>query len=227
MAIPVDDVEKRVGRRTVGLGAIGAMAGLVLPHAANAAQSKGVIATDDPDFNRIITRVEDYFGAIKTLSARFVQIGPNGELASGKFYLRRPGRLRFEYDSPSPLLVVADGIWLVLHDKELEQVDRFPLFSTPISVLVAEQIDLRGDDVKVSRVERQPGILRLRLIDTDKPDEGWLSLAFSDPPITLRNWHVKDALGGITNVALDEMEVNIPLDPALFTFFDPVPNSRE
>lgn len=202
----------------VGLAALG----LALPVTAQAAKANGVIAKGDPEFASSISQVEQYLGGIKTLSAKFVQIGPKGELASGKFYMRRPGRLRFEYDPPSPLLVVADGIWLILHDRELEQVDRFPLFNTPISVLVAEKIDLR-EKIKVTRIERQRGILRMRLIDNNSPDEGWLSLAFSDPPMTLRNWHVKDAQGGVTNVALDDMRVNIPLDPELFVFDDPDP----
>jgi outer membrane lipoprotein-sorting protein len=204
-----------------GLAGLAALT-LALPLTARAAKKNGIIDQDDPEFERNITRVEQYLGSIKTLSAKFVQIGPNGELATGRFYLRRPGRMRFEYDPPSPLLVIADGIWLILHDRELEQVDRFPLFKTPISVLVAKNIDLH-EDIKVDRIEQQPGILRMRLIDSKSPDEGWLSLAFSDPPMTLRNWHIRDAQGGITNVALDDMQINIPLDPELFTFDEPDP----
>ena len=223
MAEVVDDGRAGLSRRSLAGGLAGfAALSLTLPVIAQAAKTNGVIDKNDPEFARSITRVEQYLGAIETLSAKFVQIGPNGELASGRFYLRRPGRMRFEYDPPTPLLVVTDGIWLVLHDRELEQVDRFPLFKTPISVLVAEEIDLR-EKIKVTRIERQPGILRMRLVDANSPDEGWLSLAFSDPPMTLRNWHVKDAQGGVTNVALDDMQVNIPLDPELFVFTDPDP----
>lgn len=223
MAKQVDDGWARLSRRSLAGGLVGLAAlSLTLPVTAQAAKTDGIIDKGDPEFARNITRVEQYLGAIKTLSAKFVQIGPKGELASGKFYLRRPGRMRFEYDPPIPLLVVADGVWLILHDRELEQVDRFPLFKTPISVLVAEIIDLR-DDIEVTRVERQPGILRIRLIDKRSPDEGWLSLAFSDPPMTLRNWHVTDAQGGVTNVALDDLRINIPLEPELFVFDDPDP----
>jgi outer membrane lipoprotein-sorting protein len=225
MAGKFDGNRTGLNRRSFAAALAGALAiAPTLPLASLAATQTGVIGKGHPEFLRSIGRIETYLNGIKTLSAKFVQIGPNGELASGRFFLRRPGRMRFEYDPPTPLLVVADGIWLILHDKELEQVDRFPLFKTPISVLAARKINLR-EEIFVTRIERQPGILRARLLDRNNPDEGWLSLAFSDPPMMLRNWHVKDSQGGITNVALDEMQVNIPLDPELFVFDDPIPRN--
>lgn len=169
-----------------------------------------------------IGKVEDYMNGITSLAASFVQIGPRGELSRGRFYMRRPGRLRFEYDPPVPLLIVADGLWLVLYDKELNQVTRLPLYETPLGVLVAENVNL-SKDVEVTRVDRQAGLLRVQLIDRDRPDEGWLSLAFSDPPLELRQWHVQDAQGGITNVALSDMQIGTKLDPELFVFTDPAP----
>lgn len=167
-----------------------------------------------------IAKVEDYLNGITTASAKFTQIGPNGGLSRGTFYMRRPGRLRFEYDPPVPLLIVADGVWLVLYDRELKQVNRFPLYETPLGVLVADKIKLSGD-VQVTRVDRQGGILRVRMIDTNRPDEGWLSLAFSEPPLELRQWHVRDAQGGVTNIALSDLQTGVKLDPKLFVFIDP------
>lgn len=167
-----------------------------------------------------IDRIESYLNDIKSLSARFVQIGPNGELARGQLYMRRPGRLRFEYEPPTPILIVADGLWLIMHDKELGQVNRFPLYETPLGVLVAEDVDLeRGVDVQA--VERSTGLLRVTVVDTKRPDEGSLTIAFSDPPLTLRQWHVRDAQGGVTNIALSDVRLNVALRPELFTFSDP------
>jgi outer membrane lipoprotein-sorting protein len=179
-------------------------------------------ATGDGDRAKAIDRVEAYLNGIETLSAEFLQVGPNGEIALGKMYLRRPGRLRFEYAPPSPLLLVADGLWLILHDKELGQVDRFPLSQTPLGVLVDEQVDLR-DKVEVVEVEQGPGLLRLLMIDRKQPDEGWLSITFTQPPLLLRQWRVKDAQGGITSVSLTNIRLNRELDPELFTFTDPQP----
>jgi outer membrane lipoprotein-sorting protein len=171
---------------------------------------------------KTLSEIESYLEGMRTASARFVQIGPSGELSRGNFYLRRPGRLRFEYDPPTPLLIVADGIWLVLYDRELEQVSRFPLYETPLGVLVADKVDLQ-QDTEVMRVDRQTGLVRVQLRDRDRPEDGWLSIAFSEPPLTLRQWHVRDSQGGITNVALMDIKTDVDLDPELFVFVDPAP----
>jgi len=169
-----------------------------------------------------IDRVEVYLNSIKTLSARFLQVDTAGNIAHGQLYMRRPGRLRFEYDTPSPLLLVADGVWLILHDKELDQVNRFPLYETPLGVLVDDPVDLR-EKVEVVDVEESPGVLRLKLIDRELPDEGWMGITFTEPPLLLRQWKIKDAQGGVTALSLTDIRVNRELDPALFTFTDPAP----
>lgn len=169
-----------------------------------------------------VDRVEVYLNSIKTLSARFLQVDSAGNIAHGHLYMRRPGRLRFEYDAPSPLLLVADGVWLILHDKELDQVNRFPLYETPLGVLVDDPVDLR-EKVEVVDVEESPGILRLKVIDRELPDEGWMGITFTDPPLLLRQWKIKDAQGGVTALSLTDIRVNRKLDPELFTFTDPIP----
>ncbi|NQV59975.1 MAG: outer membrane lipoprotein carrier protein LolA [Alphaproteobacteria bacterium] len=169
-----------------------------------------------------IKRVETYLNGVKTLSARFLQIDAAGTVTHGQLYLRRPGRLRFEYDPPSPLLLVADGVWLILHDKELDQVNRFPLYETPLGVLVDDPVNLR-EKVEVVNVEESPGILRLKMIDRKQPDEGWMDITFTEPPILLRQWKIRDAQGGVTALSLTDIRVNQRLDPELFTFTDPAP----
>ncbi|MDP6707969.1 MAG: outer membrane lipoprotein carrier protein LolA, partial [Alphaproteobacteria bacterium] len=86
-----------------------------------------------------IALVTEYLNQVKSLEAEFIQAGPNGEFAKGRLFMQRPNRLRFEYDPPSPLLLVADGLWLILHDRELDQVDRWPVKDTPLGVLVADE----------------------------------------------------------------------------------------
>ncbi len=169
-----------------------------------------------------IEQVEAYLNSVKTLSARFLQIDAAGTVTHGQLYLRRPGRLRFEYDPPSPLLLVADGVWLILHDKELDQVNRFPLYETPLGVLVDDPVNLR-EKVEVVNVEESPGILRLKMIDRKQPDEGWMDITFTEPPILLRQWKIRDAQGGVTALSLTDIRVNQRLDPELFTFTDPAP----
>ncbi len=168
-----------------------------------------------------VARVEAYLNSIQTLKARFLQVGPDGGLSEGNFYLRRPGRLRFEYDPPIPVLMVADGTWVVFYDSEIEQVTRVPLNSTPLAVLVRDPIRLQGS-VTVTRVERATGTLRLTLLDSDEPDEGSITLVFSDRPLALRQWLVRDPQGLETTIAMSKVQYNLILDPALFVFFEPI-----
>lgn len=168
-----------------------------------------------------VARIAAYLNDVRSLKARFIQVGPNGELAQGDLYLRRPGRLRFEYDPPSPLLLVADGFWLILQDKELEQVSRWPVNDTPLGVLVADDIELDGQRTRVTEVGRRAGVLTVTLIDRERPDEGSVTLVFSDSPLRLRQWRIVDAQGGVTNLSLQRIQLNPKLDPELFVFTDP------
>jgi outer membrane lipoprotein-sorting protein len=169
-----------------------------------------------------IARVEAYLNGIQTLQGRFLQVAPDGGVSEGQVYLRRPGRLRFEYAPPSPILVVADGLFVVFHDKELGQTDRIPLGATPIGVLVRETIKLSGD-VGVRAVSRAPGVLRVSLFDPARPEEGQITLVFGEQPLELRQWQVTDARGQVTSITLSGVELNQPLPGKLFVVTDPAP----
>ncbi|MEX0582936.1 MAG: outer membrane lipoprotein carrier protein LolA [Sneathiella sp.] len=166
-----------------------------------------------------IARVEAYLDTIKTMKADFLQIDSAGGIAEGEVYMRKPGRMRFEYKPPAQILVIADGLWLVFHDKELKETTRLPLSATPVNVLLKENANL-SDDVTVTKVENDANTIRLTVVDTDNPDEGNIVLIFSDSPLQLRQWLVTDAQGQVTSISLGKMEKNIKLKPELFTFFD-------
>ncbi|MCC3303725.1 LolA family protein [Sneathiella sp. HT1-7] len=166
-----------------------------------------------------IARVEAYLDTIKTMQADFLQIDSAGGIAEGAVFMRKPGRMRFEYKPPAQILVVADGLWLVFHDKELKETTRLPLSATPVSILLEEDVELSGD-VTVTKVEHDANTLRLTIVDTDNPDEGNIVLIFSDNPLQLRQWLVTDAQGQVTSISLGKVEKNIKLKPELFTFFD-------
>ena len=167
-----------------------------------------------------VVQVESYLNSIKTLSAQFLQVDSDGGITNGRLYLRRPGRIRFEYDDPSPLLIVADGIWLIFHDRELGHVSRYPLYKTPLGVLVDEPVNLR-EKVEVVRVEQGLGVLRIMVVDRANPDEGWIDITFTKPPLLLRQWKVRDAQGSTIELSLTDIRVNQNLDPNLFFFEDP------
>lgn len=166
-----------------------------------------------------VARINAYLNGFKTMKARFLQIAPDGGIARGTFYLQRPGRLRFEYDPPVKLLIVADGLWVNFIDRELDEVTRLPLTATPLKVLVAERIDLSHDTL-VKDVEQGVRRLSVTLQDPEEPEQGSLTLEFSDDPLILRQWRLVDAQGGETVVAITDQHFNLALDPALFTYFE-------
>jgi len=168
-----------------------------------------------------VARVEVYLNAITTLSAKFSQIAPDGQVAEGDFYLRRPGRLRFEYAPPVPLLIVADGFRLVLYDHELGQVNAWPVAATPLGPLVARTVDFINSG-HAQAVETHSGILRLTLVDPDRPEDGSITLVFQDNPLELRYWEVTDPQGLVTVLVLTGMRIDPDLEPELFVFRDPV-----
>lgn len=177
-----------------------------------------VAAPSDADREQI-ARVEAYLDTLKTLKADFLQIDSLGGIAEGEVYLRKPGRMRFEYKPPAQILVVADGLWLVFHDKELKETTRLPLSATPVNILLKENVKLSGD-VTVTKVDHEANTLRITIVDTANPDEGNIVLIFSDNPLQLRQWLVTDAQGQVTSISLGKLEKNIKLKPELFTFFD-------
>jgi outer membrane lipoprotein-sorting protein len=168
-----------------------------------------------------LARVEAYLNGVKSIRARFMQISSTGELAEGDFYLLRPGPMRIEYRPPVPVLIVADGTWLIYYERELGQVSYIPLDSTPAGILVADKISLLDDAVTVTGFERDSSTVRVTLVRTESPEEGSLTLVFNDKPMALKKWTVVDAQGIVTNVSLVDASYDVPLDPNLFRFKNP------
>lgn len=167
-----------------------------------------------------LLRISNYLNGLGSMEGNFVQIGPDGELSQGKFYLRRPGRLRFEYLPPNPALIIADGTWVGVCDRQIETFDRFPLEETPLDLLLRDRVDLRKEDA-VKEITRAAGQMRVTAIDPDAPEQGSLTLVFSDTPLALKQWIVEDAQGLQTTVALSETRSNVSLSAELF-FIDDV-----
>ena len=98
-----------------------------------------------------LKRVKNYLESIKTLKGNFLQIDSNGFTKSGKVFIARPGRLRFEYDPPDPILLIADGFYLIYIDKDLEQVSHVFLKNTPVSFLLKEHIQFKDGVLNVPK----------------------------------------------------------------------------
>jgi len=165
-------------------------------------------------------RIEQYLNGIHTLAGRFQQYAPDGTTVGGKVYLSRPGKMRFEYDPPSPILLIADGTFVVYVDNKLKQVTYLPIGSTPAWFLLRDKVSLE-DGVTITKFVHEPGVIRVTVVQTKSPDDGSLTMVFSDKPLDLKQWTVVDQQGKTTTVALSEVRYDVPVSPQLFTFVDP------
>jgi len=159
--------------------------------------------------------VEGYLNEIDSLQGRFVQTTSRGGRSEGDFALRRPGRIRFDYDAPEPTLLVADGMNFVIYDRELEQATMVPLSRTPLWLLLREDIDLE-DGLDILNVQQDEDYLSILLRQSDSPEEGTIELVFQQEPLELVLWEVVDTQGVRTQVALHELDYETRPNPSVF-----------
>ncbi|MEM0942468.1 MAG: outer membrane lipoprotein carrier protein LolA [Pseudomonadota bacterium] len=172
-----------------------------------------------------LLRISNYLNGIGALKGNFVQVGPDGDVSEGLFFLRRPGRMRFEYEPPNRALIIADGVWVGVCDPEIGTIDRFPLSETPLDLLLQERVDLRREGA-VETIDRSAGQLRVKAVDPDAADQGSITMVFTDNPLELRQWIVVDNQGLATTVALSETQANVRLGGDLFFIDDEVCEDR-
>lgn len=168
-----------------------------------------------------ITQIQQYLNGITTLKAHFVQVAPNGAISQGTTWLDRPGRMQFQYDPPSPLLLVAGHGLFVFHDASLNQTSNIPLGATPLGILLADNVELTGGNVTVTDLRNLPGEVMTTLVWNAHPTDGSLTLVFTTDPLTLRQWTVTDATGQRTTVTLSNIELGGKFDQGLFRFINP------
>jgi outer membrane lipoprotein-sorting protein len=183
-----------------------------------AAQVHGAVLTDAQE--AVLQQVAAYLNAIRTIKARFLQTAPDGTTAQGTAWLQRPGRMRFQYDPPSPLLLVAGHGTVYVDDSKLHSVSQVPLDQTPLGLLLGEHISLTGD-VTLTDFQRPPGQIQLTLVRTRSPGDGSLTLYLQAAPLTLTGWTVVDAQGKQTTIRLSGATSGGSFDQSLFTFVDP------
>lgn len=156
---------------------------------------------------------------VKTASGRFEQFSPDFTTTSGTFALSRPGKVRFDYDDPSPLLIVSNGTTVAMQDSELETTDRVPLGSTPLALLLDDKLDF-ATEAEIVDISTQGGNAEVTLRDPDGEMDGTLTLLFSGPEHTLIGWRTLDSAGNLTQVALHDVVTGKKLNPRLFIVKD-------
>lgn len=168
-----------------------------------------------------VTAVEAYLKGIHTLRARFIQTAPNGKQAAGTFLMRRPGRMRFDYDPPVTDFIVADGMFIHYYDGEMKQGSRTLISQSLANFFLRKNLSLSGD-LDVTDVQRQNGMLMISLAETSDKTAGTLILGFVEKPkLELKKWRIVDAEGAITEVELFKTKTGLKLDSDLFHYYDP------
>ena len=179
-------------------------------------QTDAASAAFDAKQRAQVDRVSQYLTSVQTLSGNFVQVGPDGGRVRGTFYIQKPGKVRFEYDPPTPIDIVADGKSVVVRDRKLATQDLYPLSQTPLRFLLADRIDLlkdttvvgvKADDVFVTVVieEKQP------LVGTSR-----LMMMVGAKDYQLKQWTVTDPQGYDTTVAVSNLDSKARMDPQMF-----------
>lgn len=173
-----------------------------------------------------VAAVQAKMNSIDTLVMPFTQMGYDGSFAEGTLYLKRPGKIRWQYDPPTPILIVGRGSSLTYYDYELEQISYVSLDDTLGSFLTRPHINFFEDDITITGVKMQDGLVSITFMQTEKPEEGKLMLTFDDYALNLRAMNVIDTLNQVTRVTFGEPRYSVSLEDKLFYIPNPKYNAQ-
>jgi outer membrane lipoprotein-sorting protein len=192
-----------LGLTLAGLAAVNAVPGLSLVAPAEAAASD------------VAQKIADHFSAVKSMSGEFVQFGPKGEQTGGKFFLERPGKIRFNYDGASNFRVISDGQSVVILNSKLRTSDLYPLSKTPLKLLLDNRIDLSGG--KVTSIKQEDDLTTIQLADISVFGKARITMMFDPKSFELRQWTITDAQGKDTTVMIFNVKEGVNFAADTFT----------
>lgn len=200
-----------VSRRAFALGTLAALA------AAPAWAQSGLSAAD----REALARAQTYLRGLTSAQGQFTETGAGGQRRNGRFWLQRPGKMRFEYANPAGLLVVADGSNVMRYDPRLNTFQQVPLSQTPLSTFLSRDVSF-DQGVRVDAVtRRESGAFAVTVRDARRPNEGYAILAFAGSPMRLQEWTVVDSQGTRTRTQLTSLSAASGLAASLFQLRDP------
>jgi outer membrane lipoprotein-sorting protein len=199
-------------RRRLLLGAGLAAFGAVL--AGVASSDFALVRPAAAEVSATAQKIADHFSSVQTMSGEFVQFGPRGEQTGGKFYIQRPGKIRFNYNKPSSTTVVSDGRSVVVENVKLRTADLYPLSRTPLKLLLDDKIDLSA--ARVESVKEEDDLTTIRLADRSVFGNARITMMFDPKSYDLRQWTITDAQGKDTTVMIFNVKEDVQLDPKLF-----------
>ena len=177
---------------------------------------KNTTSTITPEQRAVIDRVSRYLSSVQILNGKFVQVGPDGRRTQGEFYMSKPGKVRFEYDPPAKIDIVADGQSVVIRDRNLATQDVYPLSQTPLRFLLSDRVDLLRDTNLVAVYA--DGVFITVVVEEKNPLIGTsrLMIMFGAHDMQLKQWTVTDPQGFDTTVAVYDLDTTRRPDPNIF-----------
>lgn len=164
-----------------------------------------------------LSDLSGYLNALTAAETEFTQINPDGSGAKGKLFIKRPGRMRFEYEKPDKTLVLASGGQVAIFDSKSNQPpEQYPLAKTPLNLILGKDINLGKARMVVGHAE-EGKLTVVTAQDPDHPEYGTIAMGFSANPIALRQWILTDQAGAQTTVLLDELRLGADYPPSLFS----------
>ncbi|MEQ9673565.1 LolA family protein [Roseovarius indicus] len=163
-----------------------------------------------------LSEISGYLNSFKSAQGKFTQINEDQTISTGQIYIKRPGRVRFEYDPPDETLVLADGTRVgVIDPKSNTGPEAYPLHRTPLKIILANNVDFTRERM-VTGHESDGKTTTVRAQDPENPDYGSIELVFTDNPVELRQWVVTDDTGTRTTVVLGDLKTGMQLDDEQF-----------
>jgi len=158
-----------------------------------------------------LAAISGYLNGMQTAQGAFTQINDDGTISTGRIYIKRPGRVRFEYDPPEATLVVADGDTVGIVDpKSNTGPEAYPLHRTPLKIILARNVDLTRERMVTGHASDGKSTT-IRAQDPDNPEYGSIDLVFTADPVELRQWVINDSGGGRTTLVLGNLETGVQL----------------
>ncbi len=193
--------------------AIVALAMLAAPQAQAKSRIPAIQLTEEQQ--QSVNKISTYINSFQTMRSDFTQISPKGTASRGVLLISKPGKLRFEYAAPNPLLIISDGKWLTIKDRIREKGDQFPLSATPLRLVVSPKIDLLAE-TNVVAFESSGGVTSVSLADRKDNLGGYITMIYDEQLNQLQQWVIVDGKGRRTTVQLANIETGGKFDPKLF-----------
>jgi len=170
-----------------------------------------------PEQVAVIERLNAYFNEMVNLEGTFLQTDADEKRKKGRFYLERPGKMRFDYALPSRQKIISDGKYLALEDLDLNTTDRYPIESTPFRMLLTKTVDLLSD-ARIYALDIGPDVVIITLEDKKSDGGGQIRMFFEWPQVKLREWIISDPQGLNTRIQVADLELNKSVKPEVFKF---------